>query len=116
MNSILRALANVKISPQTVGQIRYFNANRCAVSRIRRTKYLRHYPTVICFKDGSTITARHHEPRAIIKIPIVVEDLQTDVEKAAFSMRRKKMEKVEIKLDATDVAYDAQKYLKFMKK
>ena len=95
---------------------RAFNANRCAVTTIRRTTAMRRYPTTLCFKDGSTINIRHHEPRAIVKIPFTMEDVQTPAEKSAFLSRRKKVEKVEIKEDRTDVAFDGNRYLKFMKK
>lgn len=73
------------------------------------------YPTTLVFPDGSTITARYHEPRRIVKLPVLLEDLQSEAERTAWLRRRKTTEKVEIKDDVTDVSYDSNKYLKMFK-
>lgn len=82
---------------------------------MKRSRFLRTYPTVLVFKDGSTITMRHQEPRAVIKLPLLLEDAEADGQKLAWLSRRKKMEKVEIKEDVLDVPYDSKGYLKRFK-
>lgn len=111
-----RSLLSVQLNAVHALQTRNFNANRCTITKIKRSKFLRHYPTTMVFQDGSTITFRYSEPRAIVKMPLTPEMLTTDAEKNAWTLRRRKVDKVEIKQDITDVAYDANKYLKFMKK
>lgn len=93
-----------------------YSANSCIVTRIKRSKYLRHYPTLVVFPDGSTFNLRHHEPRSIVKLPILRDDLETDAEKREWDQRRKKIMKLEIERDLLDVDYDSRKYLKFMKR
>ena len=96
--------------------IRNFNANRCMVTKIKRSNYMRHYPTTIVFKDGSTVTTRYHEPRAIIKLPLLMEELQTQEEKQDFNLRRRKIEKVQESDNTMDVSYSGRDYLKMFKK
>ncbi|RWS19960.1 hypothetical protein B4U80_09651 [Leptotrombidium deliense] len=74
------------------------------------------YPTVLVYQDGSTITIRYPEPRLIVKLPILLEDLTTDAEKAAYAARRRIREEIKIKEDTTKVKFDGSKYLKFIKK
>lgn len=86
------------------------------MAKIKRTDYLRVYPTLLTFPDGSTITIRYHEPRALIKVPLLLEDMKTEAKRLAWLGRRKKMQKMEIKEDVTDVAFDGDKYLNIFKK
>ena len=44
------------------------NSCRTSVTRIHRKHYARMYPTLLVFPDGSTISIRHKEPRAIITV------------------------------------------------
>lgn len=97
-------------------QQRGLNANRCIVARPMRQKYLRQYPTLLLLPDGSSLTFRHHEPRAIIKMPLTLDDCETQDAKAEWSQRRKRQDKVEIKEDTLDVAFDKNKYLKYIRK
>ena len=39
-------------------QVRYLNANRCAVTKIKRSKFARLYPTMAVMPDGSSITSK----------------------------------------------------------
>ena len=39
-------------------QVRYLNANRCAVTKIKRSKFARLYPTMAVLPDGSSITSK----------------------------------------------------------
>ena len=38
---------------------RLLNANRCAVTKVKREKFTRVYPTMAVLPDGSTITSKH---------------------------------------------------------
>ena len=38
--------------------VRHLNANRCAVTKIKRAKFSRVYPTTAVLPDGSTISGR----------------------------------------------------------
>ena len=37
--------------------VRQLNANRCAVTKVKRSRYTRQYPTLAVLPDGSTITS-----------------------------------------------------------
>lgn len=76
---------------------------------------MRHYPTTIVFKDGSTVTTRFQEPRAIIKLPLLLEELDTAEEKADFNLRRRKIEKVQDVEDNMEISYSGRDYLKMIK-
>ena len=39
-------------------QARQLNSNRCAVTKIKRSRYTRQYPTSAVLPDGSTITSK----------------------------------------------------------
>ena len=104
------------ISFITATQCRYLNANSAAITYVRRSKFIRLYPTKYIFHDGSTITARHVRPRFIVKIPLTEEDLHIEEEKRAFESRRIKIEKIDIKEDKLDVKFDGSQYLAMMKK
>ena len=82
---------------------------------IKRPRYLRMYPTLMVYKDGSTVTVRQPDPLCIIKIPFLYEECNSDNERQAWMTRRKPIERITIDEDETDVKYDANKYLKILK-
>ena len=45
------------------------------MTRINRYAYAKSYPAVLVFADGSTINVRYHEPRAIIKVVLLLVHL-----------------------------------------
>lgn len=94
------------------------HANRAEITRIKRPSsgYLRQFPTKLVFKDGSTITFRHHVPREIVKLPLLLEECQTEAERKAWYSRRKPIEVIEVKKDDTAVRFDQKQYLTFLKK
>ena len=47
---------------------RLLNCNRAAVCRVHRLRYPQLYPTMVVLSDGSTISARYHEPRKIVRV------------------------------------------------
>ena len=112
-NYLFRYVNSIKTP--LASSVRYFNANRCLVTKIRRSKYMRHYPTTIVFKDGSTILTRYHEPRALIKLPLILEELDSAEEKQDFNLRRRKIEKIQEVHDSMDVSYSGRDYLKLFK-
>ena len=79
-----------------------------------RQKYLRQYPTRLVLPDGSSFLFRHFQPRAIVKMPLTLEDCVTSEAKGAWHQRRKRLEKVETTVDTLDVTYDKNKYLKYV--
>lgn len=69
-------------------QFRNFNANRAVVTKIKRNTYCRKYPTLLVQPDGSTITINYHEPREIIKLPVVFEECSPEQQKKIRLMRQ----------------------------
>jgi len=84
------------------------NSCRTSVTRINRKVYARVYPTMFVYPDGSTITIRHHEPRAILKLPLDLSTL-SETEKAARLAKRKPKKKVAVQEDYDD-SFDVNKY------
>lgn len=64
--------------------------------------------------DGSTYTVRHHEPRAIITLPVDLSKL-TDAERKMRLDKRKPKSKVKIEKEVPD-NFKASKYLDYMRK
>lgn len=81
-----------------------------------RQKYLRQYPTLLVMPDGSSFTFRHSVPRAVVKMPLTIDDCMTAQEKADWNQRRKRLEKVSLQEDTVDVEYDKNKYLQYVQK
>lgn len=71
-----------------MSQIRNLNANRAVVTKIKRSTYCRKYPTMLALPDGSTITTKYHEPREIIKLPVVFEECSVEQQKRIRLMRQ----------------------------
>lgn len=97
---------------QSLQQMRKFNANMASICLIKRTKYCRLYPVLMVYPDGSTVTVRHPEPRAIIKMPHLLEDCKTDAERREWLSRRKPTEVIKIEEEDTAVQFDSKHYLK----
>jgi large subunit ribosomal protein L55 len=66
------------------------------------------YPTLLVYPDGSTVTIRYKEPRAIIKLPIDLSKL-SEAERAARLEKRKPKKKVVIEEDIDD-SFDVNRY------
>lgn len=66
--------------------------------------------------DGSSFTFRHTVPRAVVKMPLTIDDCLADEAKAEWNQRRKRLEKVSFEVDTVEVAFDKNKYLQFIKK
>lgn len=64
--------------------------------------------------DGSTFNIRYHEPRKIITLPFDMSQLSESERKARIEKRKPKR-KVKIEAEVDD-KFNANKYLKFMKK
>jgi len=78
-------------------------------------EYLQQYPTVVVNPDGSTFTIRYSSPRKIIKLPVDVSLLSESARYARLE-RRKLRTKVKLEEEIDNDAFDAKKYLKFVKK
>ncbi|XP_046915166.2 mitochondrial ribosomal protein L55 [Dermatophagoides farinae] len=94
--------------------IRELHANRASVCRLKRdpNAYQRLFPLRIVHKDGSTVLIRHQVPRELIKLPLKLEDCQTEREKMEWRSRRKQKEVIKIKKDDTDIEFDRSQYLR----
>jgi len=93
---------------------RCLHANIASICRIRRrpNEYIRQYPVDIVFQDGSTATVRYDVPREMIKLPLLLEDCETNAERLAWQLRRKPREVITIKKDETEIKYDQTAYIK----
>jgi hypothetical protein len=67
------------------------------------------------YPDGSTVTVRHPEPRAIIKLPLLLEDCKTDAERREWLSRRKPKEVIKIEEEDSAVQFDSKQYLNMIK-
>ena len=45
----------------------------CSHIKVRRSQFVRSYPTTMVLTDGSTIRVRYHEPVQIIEVHLVVD-------------------------------------------
>lgn len=115
-NALFCRIFGLTKSGPCVNQVCGLHANRCVVARPKRQKYLRQYPTLLVLPDGSSLTFRHHEPRRVIKMPLTLDDCLTAEAKAEWSQRRKRQDKMEIREDTLEVAFDQSKYLKYIRK
>ena len=71
---------------------------------------------MLVMPDGSSFTFRHAQPRAVVRMPLTIDDCLTPEDKADWTQRRKRLEKVSIEIDTMDVDYDKNKYLQFLRK
>uniref|UniRef100_A0A182LXD1 39S ribosomal protein L55, mitochondrial n=1 Tax=Anopheles culicifacies TaxID=139723 RepID=A0A182LXD1_9DIPT len=83
-------------------------------SMVHRSIYARRYPTVMVLPNGATINLSYHEPRRIIKLPLDLSQL-SETERKARIEKRKPKQKIRIDDDVEDT-FNANKYLKYMKK
>lgn len=83
------------------------------VSRVKRPTYVRQYPTVVVQPDGSTITVRYHEPRSLIRLPLVFEELSAEQQQLVL-VKRKPPEVVVVQEELED-HFDSRDYLKYFK-
>lgn len=86
------------------------------ISKIRRQLYPKHYPTLLVYQDGSTITIRHDEPREIIKLPVTYASCLTTASKSAWQLRRRPREAIKETVKQDKITFDPQQYIKNMKK
>ncbi|RWS16184.1 ribosomal protein L55-like protein, partial [Dinothrombium tinctorium] len=111
-----RCLLLRNLCSQNCTSLREYNANRCSITRLRQQHYLRRFQTALVLTDGSSINIRYEEPRKIMFLPLFYEDLSSTEEKQAFEARRRPIERIRTKEDSTSVKFDANQYLKFVKK
>uniref|UniRef100_A0A182N5M4 39S ribosomal protein L55, mitochondrial n=1 Tax=Anopheles dirus TaxID=7168 RepID=A0A182N5M4_9DIPT len=96
------------------GLTRCLSSNTAAVVKVHRSIYARRYPTVMVLPNGATINIKYHEPRKIIKMPLDLS-LLSEAERKARIEKRKPKQKIRIEDDVEDT-FNANKYLKYMKK
>lgn len=81
------------------------------IYKAKRQLFARLYPTLYVYKDGSTVTIRHPEPRLIIREPLTLEEC-VGAEKTAWQNRRRLFLEDAVQKDSADVTFDARKYLR----
>jgi len=91
-------------------QTRQLNANRCAVTKIKRSRYTRQYPTSAVQPDGSTITIKYPAPVQLIRFPIEMEKASEEEKRKVHLLRRPKQTLV-VQEDSGD-SFDPMKYVK----
>jgi len=92
-------------------QQRYLNANRAAITRVKRDRYQRHYPLTLVQPDGSTIQVKYPEPRVLLRLPINLETA-TPEEKRKITFLRSPKQTLNVSEDTGDT-FDPTKYIKF---
>ena len=91
-------------------QRRNLNANRSAVTKIKRNVFTRVYPVTLVNPDGSTIRIKYSTPRILVKLPLDFESLDDEMQRKVRLLRQPKERKVEQK--KVQVAFDPMKYAK----
>ncbi|XP_060591036.1 large ribosomal subunit protein mL55-like isoform X2 [Ruditapes philippinarum] len=91
-----------------------YNCNRASICREKKHGYLRTYPALLVFPDGSSVNIRYEKPRNIIVLPVDVSKL-TEKEKEARNLKFNPPKKTEIKEDLDD-DFDTNKYTSMFKK
>nr|CAD7586681.1 unnamed protein product [Timema genevievae] len=107
-------LSGSRTCVQTIAPRRDLNCNTASICKIHRAIYARTYPTIVVLPDGSSVNIRYHEPRKIIKLPLDLSTL-TEEELKERLERRKPKKKVTI-IEEIEDNFDANKYIKFIKK
>lgn len=95
---------------------------RASLNSIKRPVYARMYPVTLVKPDGSSITIKYHEPIAVIKLPLDLNQLNESERKKRMLKRqmsgkgdRKSNESVNQILDKS-IKFDPKKYLNLTKK
>nr|CAH0098069.1 unnamed protein product [Daphnia galeata] len=109
-----RYLTKFRLAVPLVIQTRQLNGHRASIGSIGRSIYVRTYPSLLVQPDGSTITVRYKEPRAIIKLPIDMSTL-SEAEKQKRLTLRKPKKKVKIEEEIEDT-FDQDSYSHLWKK
>jgi len=92
-------------------QTRQLNANRVAVTKVKRARYQYLYPTTLVQPDGSTIQVKYPEPRVLIRLPLDPETA-TEAQKRTIQLIRSPKQTLNVVEDTGEV-FDPSKYLKF---
>jgi len=104
-------LSSLLSTPLPLLPVRHLNANRCVVTKVKRTRFARLHPTLAVLPDGSTITIKYSEPKQLIKFPIKLEEASEEVKKRIQLLRRPKQKLVVT--EDTGSGFDPRKYIKF---
>jgi large subunit ribosomal protein L55 len=91
-------------------QARYLNANRAAVTKIKRARFQYLYSTTLVQPDGSTIQVKYPEPRVLIRLPLDPETA-TPAQKRKIQFIRSPKQTLKV-VEDTGEAFDPSKYLK----
>lgn len=91
-------------------QRRNLNANRAAVTKIKRNVFTRVYPVTLVNSDGSTTRVKYSTPRILIKLPLDFDSLDEDMQRKIRLLRQPKERKLAEK--KVQVAFDPMKYAK----
>jgi large subunit ribosomal protein L55 len=99
-----RIVAPILQNPKTINPLYHVNyicptfnrqnSNSASVTRIRRGMFPKHYKTLLCLQDGSTVTIRCKEPLKILVVPDDLKSMDTSEKTERFAKRKKKEEVV----------------------
>jgi len=92
-------------------QTRLLNANRAAITKVKRARYQYLYPTNLVQPDGSTIQVKYPEPRVLIRLPVDLETA-TAAQKRKIQFIRSPKQTLKVVEDSGD-SFDPSQYLKF---
>lgn len=93
--------------------VRPINCHTAAITKTHRRIYLRTYPTILQFPDGSTINIKYHEPVGVIRLPL---DLTTLTEAEMKARLKKRVPKTKVVIEEEiDDDFDESRYLKIKK-
>jgi hypothetical protein len=88
---------------------RHLSANRCAVTKVKRTRYTRMYPTTAVLPDGSTVTIKYPAPVQLVRFPVELEAASEEERRRVLLLRRPRQTLV-VQND-TGTGFDPMKYV-----
>ncbi|THD19891.1 39S ribosomal protein L55 mitochondrial [Fasciola hepatica] len=106
--AMTRSVISLRLIPQLMGISSRGDSNRAALCRIKRKVYSRMYPVTLALANGASIQIRHHEPRALLQIPLDLEDCSPE-EKQKRLLRRSPRSRLTLQEELEDT-FDRSDY------